>query len=421
VSAVGSGGAPGVGLAAGHDLEHIAWTMTCETPDKYGDPSHLGGSFTSEMARGLRAYHRLREYAYEKEGLAIRLPTGLVYHLGKFRGGEPINLMLVLPYIEGLLSERQTRSHLKVEVGRRMDWCRAGGMKSIGDPAATKWRRRREITRFHQRHAQHHGWSFPVITCSIDRLITGVVDSAVADWTNAQDYLGRDQLRQHLCAVARSQGQFVETRGDQLLGPLYPRYLRLLAEQVKACGLSSRPLQRSLRMLGNTRKLAGTHAEIRHRPRGGRRVPGSGAGTDKGDLEVGRFLIEMKLVRSGRCRVRASDLRKIDQESERIDKVPVLVLDLVHRRQEQLIAVLSEDDSVREVPWATDPRASAGQKSLRLSFDAWRRLAKEPGHWIMLSVEGHERRYRVVAVHDVEAETLDAMLSSGTEEKVNGA
>jgi len=59
---------------------------------------------------------------------------------------------------------------------------------------------------------------------------------------------------------------------------------------------------------------------------GARQTAGSGSGTDKGDLELPKFLAENKSTTTGSIRLTLDWLLKIRHEAEGVGKVPALTL-----------------------------------------------------------------------------------------------
>ena len=404
------GGAP----ARGHGMgapEHAAWVVA-EHLDEMDDVAHAAP--TDIEARNktiLRRYHLLRRYSYEKAGIDLRLPLGLVHAVGKLTGAHCITLMLLLPYLAGLLTEQQTRKHIKAEVWRRNRWVRSGGYRRIRDPADTKWERRDEVLEYHRDYAERHGWTFPTITVNPDLLVDDLVEDAVADHHNLAAHVGSRNFTLLMIDVARQRGQYVEMgRNSNLAATLYPIYLRRLQQRLDLLGLPTDQIESSLRLLGNENRKRGDDAVTRLAPQSGLEVPASGSGRAKGDLVVGRFLIEVKHVRTGRYRLRGADLHKIEKHGLREGRIPILVLDFGISSRNGLVALVRAEDSTRSTPDAPLQRAMAGQKNLSLEVGHYRDLAKGNGHEIALDAGEGIRRYLLVETSDLEVRTLELLL-----------
>jgi hypothetical protein len=395
---------------------HAAWVADSSDTLCFEERRGLSWTCPEQDLLVLRRYQQLREHAFEKEGVELHLDSGLIAIVGKFTGCEEITLFLLQPYLAGLISRRQIRTHLKAEVGRRNEWAKRGGEREIGDSTSTRRRRRQEIIDFHKAFARRRGWSFPVLTCSPERLISELVDEAICNWDRSEEYLGARRFPRLMYRVARQRGQFVDLRRrTSAPGKLYCCYLGLLCERLEARGIPrGNALRRSLSMKGNRRRRGGDRTVNEIAPPDAVVVPGSGSGHRKGDLEVGQCLVEVKAITSGRARVREEQLTQIEEQAEASGRLPLLVLALEDGESRSLIAIIREEDTSVRLLRAPKASAVSWQKHLRLSTEDWREIGAGDGHWILLKVGGHFRRYRVIGLPDLESTTISQLLGGST-------
>ena len=413
---VGTGGEgdPAVGPSPPTTLETAAGLADLADPWSFERWTGLKDMLPEEDAVTLLRYHRLRVFAYEKEGIRLELPRGLVSICGKFTGGEQITLMILLPYLQGAITQRQVRAHLKAEVGRRNRWYRRGGNREIGDAFATRWTRRMEILQFHREYARHHGWDFTEVTCSPERLVDELVTRAIAGWDDPAQFIGFRGFPGQMLELAKAQGQFIDLRrGSPIRRQLYTLYIERLSCRLEQLGLSLAPLALTLGMMGNTRRKDGDAAARKVTPATGTIVPASGSGRMKGDAVVGRFMVEVKLVRANRCRLVGSQLGELERNARRARKIPVFVFVFPRPASEDLIAIFRRDGGDSTLPDALVERAMAGQRSLRQNVAKWVAFGQGGGRRIRLAVDGRSSMYHVVALRNLEETTLERVVESG--------